>query len=164
MLSLLLIITFIVTILFFVIVFKTRSAKNEVIIAFSIFGVIGSFATLLLIAIWICCIDSVLTNQYIDEKITMYQEENAKIEEQIDTLVKNYMQYEYDTYTELKTIGEGNSITLVSLYPDLKSDELVQQQLSLYMGNVAEIKNLKQQKFEVIKNRWWLYFGGLENE
>ena len=31
------------------------------------------------------------------DKIKMYEEENIKIEEQIDTLVKQYMKYEGDT-------------------------------------------------------------------
>lgn len=58
----------------------------------------------------------------IDEKIAMYKEENTKIEKQIDTLVSNYMDYESDVYEKFKS---ESSITLVSMYPELKSDKLV---------------------------------------
>lgn len=97
-----------------------------------------------------------LSYKYIDEKIAMYQEENTKIEKQIDALVQNYMQYESDTYGEFKS---SDAITLVSLYPDLKSDELVQQQIEVYTTNNQKIKELKEQKIDINKDKWWLYFG-----
>ena len=61
---------------------------------------------------------SVSNGKTIDEKITMYQEENNKIEKQIDTLVSNYMNYESNTYEKFKS---ESSITLVSMYPELKN-------------------------------------------
>lgn len=100
--------------------------------------------------------DDVIDGKYIDEKIEMYQEENTKIEEQIDTLVQCYMKYESDTLSEFKS---EDSMTLVSLYPELKSDELVQAQISVYAENNKKIKELKEQKIDVAKSKWWLYFG-----
>ena len=58
---------------------------------------------------------SVSNGKTIDEKIVMYQEENNKIEKQIDTLVSNYMNYESDTYEKIES---ESSITLVSMYPE----------------------------------------------
>ena len=46
---------------------------------------------------------SVSNGRTIDEKISMYQEENNKIEKQIDTLVSNYMNYESDTCEKIKS-------------------------------------------------------------
>lgn len=91
-----------------------------------------------------------------NEKIKMYTEENAKIEEQIDTVVKEYMEYEGKTFSELK--GDS-SITLVSLYPDLKSDELVKTQIATYQTNNTKIKELKEIKIDARYHKWWLYFG-----
>lgn len=90
-------------------------------------------------------------------KIKMYQEENSKIEMQIDELVKNYMEYEGKTLKDFK--GES-SITLVSLYPNLKSDELVKKQINVYVENNKKIKELKEYEIEMKIGKWLLYFGG----
>ncbi len=89
-------------------------------------------------------------------KIEMYQEENTKIEEQIDTLVKQYMEYEGKTLTEFKS---ESSITLVSLYPELKSDDLVSKQIEVYIENNNKIKQLKEDKINMRIGKWLLYFG-----
>lgn len=90
-------------------------------------------------------------------KIKMYQEENTKIEMQIDELVKNYMEYEGKTLKDFK--GES-SIALVSLYPNLKSDELVKKQINIYVENNKKIKELKESEIEMKIGKWLLYFGG----
>lgn len=95
----------------------------------------------------------------IDKKIEMYQEENTKIENDIDMLVKQYMEHEKKTLSEFKS---ESSITLVNLYPDLKSNELVQQQLNIYVENNNKIKELKNNKLEYQLSKWWLYFGRIE--
>lgn len=102
------------------------------------------------------CFEKIGENKIIDSKITMYQKENKNIEKQIDTLVKEYMQYEGST---LKEFSSESSITLVTLYPDLKSDELVKTQIELYTENNNKIKKLKEKKLNYKLTKWWLYFG-----
>lgn len=92
----------------------------------------------------------------IDDMIAMYTEENQNIESQIDVIVSKYMEYESDTFAELK--GDS-SITLVSLYPELRSDELVKAQIATYQSNNAKLKELKESKINVRVYKWWLYFG-----
>lgn len=125
-----------------------------------IFSFITQLCTVMGAAISILCFGGVCVDYagtiVIDEKIEMYQEENANIEEQIDSLVKNYMNFESDTYEKLK----GNdAVTLVSLYPELKSDELVSRQITTYQNNNDKLKELKEQKIDARVYRWWLYFG-----
>lgn len=116
----------------------------------------GLVALLLVIAI--CSLSPIVfTENTIDEKIKMYQEENANIEKDIDKVVKEYLKHEHDTYADLKT--EESSITLVTLFPDLKSDNLVQQQLEIYVKNNETIKHLKEDKIDIAKKKWILYFG-----
>lgn len=100
---------------------------------------------------------SVSNGKTIDEKIVMYQEENNKIEKQIDTLVSNYMNYESDTYEKIES---ESSITLVSMYPELKSDKLVEEQISVYEENNKKIREFKEDKINLKVKKWWLYFGG----
>lgn len=86
----------------------------------------------------------------------MYQEENAKIESDMKDLVSNYMSYEKDT---LSTFKSDSSMTLISLYPELKSDTLVQRQLDIYVENNKKIKELKEKNVYKSTMAWWLYFG-----
>ena len=86
----------------------------------------------------------------------MYEEENASIEESIDVTVRNYMDFEASTYGELK---DKDAINLVSLFPELKSDSLVQKQIEVYLANNAKIKELKEDEIDLSKAKWNLYFG-----
>lgn len=95
-------------------------------------------------------------SSYIPEKIEMYQLENKNIESDMDELVKQYMTYEKETFKSSKSTS---SITLVSLYPELKSDKLVSKQLEVYVHNNNKIKKLKESYIDAKVARWWVYFG-----
>ena len=118
-----------------------------------VFGVVA-FAMI----VEICSLTSkVATASIIDDKIAMYQEENATIEQDIDRIVEEYLKHEHDTFTDLKT--EDSSITLVTLFPELKSDTLVKKQLEIYVANNAKIRSLREEKIDIAKLKWLLYFG-----
>lgn len=119
-----------------------------------VIGAIG-FIVALLFLIGLCINVSEL--KVIDDKIAMYQEENAKIEAQISEAVKQYQQYEHDIFTE---VTPDSAMTLVALYPELKADALVQKQIEVYIANNEKIKELKENKINGSVYRWWLYFGG----
>ena len=116
--------------------------------------IVGSIISFVTIIITLC--SYIGDSKTINPKIEMYQEENTAIEEKMDALVKQYMNYEKDTFKDLKV---ESSITLVSLYPELKSDELIKQQLDTYLANNNKIKELKEAKYNLSPKRWWLYFG-----
>lgn len=106
----------------------------------------------------ICCLaTTVATESVLDSKIEMYQEENANIEQDIDQIVKEYMKHEQDTYTDIS--ANESSITFVTLFPELKADTLVQQQLEIYINNNEKIKSLKESKIDIARKKWILYFG-----
>ena len=109
------------------------------------------FAIIMIISIF-----CVVNGRVIDSKIAMYQEENKNIETQMDILVEKYMDYESETFSELKS---ESSIALVSLYPELKADELVKSQVEVYTSNNKKIKELKENKINLSVWKWWLYFG-----
>lgn len=115
-------------------------------------GVIGAIV-LIIIVILVCCVGECLG---VNEKIAMYQEENIKIEQQISDVVTQYQKYETDIFTEVKP---ESSVSLVSLYPELKSDELVQKQIEIYTKNNEKIKELKEISITAKYIKWWLYFG-----
>ena len=105
----------------------------------------------------ICMMNNVQEGKVINKKITLYEKENKELEEKIEVAVKNYMDFEKETYKELKVDSYMN---LVNLYPELKSDKLVQKQISTYQANKNKIVELELEKINVKKSKWWLYFGG----
>lgn len=125
--------------------------EDGIIVSFFLMCFVVSFVVGIFLGI------AVSNGRTIDEKILMYQEENTKIEKQIDTLVSNYMDYESDAYEKFKS---ESSITLVSMYPELKSDKLVEEQISVYEENNKKIRELKEDKINLKVKKWWLYFGG----
>ena len=104
----------------------------------------------------ICCINSLVGIRVIDEKIELYTNQNKQIEEKVEMVVKEYMNYEGETFKELKS---DSYITLVNLYPELKSDEMIKQQINLYTSNNEKITSLKEKKINKTLFKWWIYFG-----
>lgn len=103
---------------------------------------------------------TVKTDGYIiNESIAMYEEENHNIEAKIEETVESYMKYEADTYSQFKNDSSADATILVNMFPELKTDSVVQQQISIYISNNEKIKELKEQKIKLSKNRWLLYFG-----
>ena len=121
-----------------------------------IFQIIGTVATIISTIVTIVLLVCVLNRVNIDKKIAIYEEENTKIEQQIAYTVKQYQEYETGIFTE---VAPESSITLVALYPELKSDTLVQSQIEVYVENNKTIKELKSSAINAPVYRWWLYFG-----
>lgn len=127
--------------------------KEDIGTAVQITG--GAVILISIVAFFILLI-SVLHTVNIDKKIALYEEENSRIEQQIADVVKQYQEYETGIFTE---VSPESSITLVALYPELKSDTLVQSQIKVYVDNNNTIKELKSSAINAYVCRWWLYFG-----
>ena len=96
------------------------------------------------------------TAHTIDEKIAMYEKENETLEQSVADSVRAYMEYEKETYGNL---SNKDAMNLVTVYPELKADELVNKQISIYMDNNRKIKELREKKINLSQYRWNLYFG-----
>jgi hypothetical protein len=117
------------------------------------FGTTAGFLAFLIIVL--TCING--NGRTASEKIAMYEEENTRIEEQIAVVVKQYQEYEIGVFSEVKV---DSAVTYVSLYPELKSDTLVQSQIAVYTANNEKIKELHEREIDYDNFLWWLYFGG----
>lgn len=121
-----------------------------------VFGFIGG-SVFFVAAIALCLtIKPCVETGTLDDRIAMYQEENSKIEQQIAEVVTQYQEYEKDIFTE---VSPDSAMTLVALYPELKSDTLVSSQIEVYVKNNETIKSLKEQQINGRLYRWWVYFG-----
>ena len=116
-------------------------------------GIVGSIISFIALIVLLVTVSRLKT---IDLKIDMYQAENTQIENQITECIKEYQKYETEIFTE---VAPDSAITLVSLYPELKADELVKKQIEIYVANNQKIKELKEEKIMGDVYRWWTYFG-----
>ena len=125
-------------------------------ICFGISGigmVVGFFALVGLIIVGV----NVKSLSVIDDRIAMYEEENTRIEQQLADVVEQQQKYETDIFRE---VAPESAVTMVSLYPELKSDSLVQAQIEVYTENNKTIRDLRDKQIKGNVYRWWLYFGG----
>ena len=113
-----------------------------------------SFITIIVLGI------NIKSLSVIDDRIAMYEEENTRIEQQIADVVEQYQKYETDIFRE---VAPESAVTMVSLYPELKSDSLVQAQIEVYTENNKTIRDLRDKQIKGNVYRWWLYFGGKKN-
>lgn len=98
----------------------------------------------------------IINGRVIDQKIELIENQNKDIESKIEITVKKYMDFEKETYIELTT---DSYIQLVNLYPNLKSDTLIQEQIKIYEENNKSIIELKKEKIDISNYKWWVYFG-----
>lgn len=119
------------------------------------FNFIGT--TIVIISfIAVLIVGSIYSNHMIiDDKIELYQTENSTIENNIADIVESYKDYEQNTFEKCKT----NPTIALEIYPELKSNELVNKQIEVYVKNNKKIKKLKEEKLDYKVLAWWLYFG-----
>lgn len=93
----------------------------------------------------------------IQTQIEMYEEENSKIEEKINTVVQDYLEHEKETYKDIKP---ENVMAALSMFPELNSSELVKKEIEIYQSNEAKLIELKEEQITGIPMaRYLLYFG-----
>ena len=115
-----------------------------------IFQTIGAVVLAISIIVGVVlCVFYTASGSIIDKKIAMYEEENVKIENSIDVIVKEYQEYE---------VGMYDTMTAAMLFPELASNTLVQKQIEIYVNNNQQIKALKANKLNRDLYGWWLYF------
>ena len=120
-------------------------------IVFSAVATVVAFVMLLVAAV------QVSSEKAFNRKIEIYQEENTRLEQSIDSIVQNYLRYETDLYEQFKN---ESSIVLIQMFPELQGKDLVMQQLAVLQGNNQDIKSLKSRIADLSTWKFWLYCGG----
>lgn len=126
----------------------------------NIFGWLGC----LIVTICICVgINKLQDISLANQKIQVCEEENARIEAQVEVTVNQYLEYEQGVFDKIDISEyQGDRLIFISqLYPDLKANTLLQQQLDMYVRNNNEIRKLKLDKVKNSKWKFWLYFGNI---
>lgn len=97
------------------------------------------------------------TKSTVDKKIAVLQEQNETVISQIEPLVNKYLEYESDTYKELKM--DVNNIVALSQYPQLKGNEFIKSQIDIVTRNQAIITKLKLDKAALNSYKMWIFMG-----
>lgn len=120
-------------------------------------GVLGSIFAIIF-GIWTLWNIIVVASGFgIQEKIEIYEEQNAQIEQSIDAAVKAYCEHEQITYTQM---SDGAVALVAAAYPELASSELVKAQMDIWTSNSKELKDLKSDLVDFHRAQYFLYFGG----
>ena len=144
-----------ISLVFIILVILTVKAVKDYEEELAIFTGVGAvIAGIALIVIAGCLVDVTYRT---DEMIRIYTEENAEVEKKLENAVQSYMQYEKDIMISVSP--DTDTISLISLYPDLKSDKLVESEIETYISNNDKIKELKADKTMKSTYKFLLFFG-----
>lgn len=91
-----------------------------------------------------------------DNKLKVLTEQNELVLTQIEPLVQQALNYESNTYKELKLTPE-NIVAFGNMYPQLQANSFIQSQIDIIINNQNEIKNLKLQKASLNAYHLWLF-------
>lgn len=127
-------------------------------------GVIFGFIALLVIGLStpsaITAIDAITSEDSIKTTITILEEENTEMNNEIKTTVMGTLNTESDFYKELANSNStSTTISIILKYPELNSIDLVDKYINIYRYNQTEIKQKKIELAEIRKWKKLLYFG-----
>lgn len=123
-------------------------------------GLGAVFAVIWFVALMICVgkYNSVRTTAL--NKIAVYQEQNEVCLAQLEPLVNKYVTFEKDVVTRVAPSSE-NLLLLNSAYPELKSDQFVQTQITTILNNQAKIRDYKLALANLDSYKLWIFMGGI---
>ena len=149
---------FLLVVAFTIISFKKYKKSNDESMGWWASFLTSAFVSCIILAVVICGCVNILLEKQTDRKIAMYTEENAKIEQQVTDTVEKYLEHEFNIFDSL----DGQDLqTLLVVYPEVKSNELVKTQIELFIENNNKIKKLKESKLSIPTWKFVVYFGGV---
>lgn len=138
------------------IVFCCIYRDEDAVVGWGVGTMLSGICFFVLIIAIICGATQLATSKKIDAKIEMYTEENTKIELAITETVEKYLEHEYKIFDSL----QGEDIqTLLVVYPEINSNELVKHQMEIFITNNDKIKQLKNDKINLSTWKFLIYFG-----
>jgi len=152
-----LLLIFTVIIIASILYYRHEKHKNNSSSDLDVLGVVLILVNFIPLAVLGLLLSNLYEDQGVDQKIKMYETQNQQLERKIDVTVKSYMNHEKDTYKEFKA---GDGMALITTYPELRSNELVKEQMNTYQSNNRKIAKLKEKEIDCNVTKWWVYFGG----
>lgn len=110
---------------------------DELAEIFIFFTAITGFAILIMVVVF-------LNYSVAQEKISLYEQENEKIEKSVQTFVEEYLDYEKEIFSL--------DVEMILSFPEIKGNELMLKQIETFIENRKTIVKLKEQK--ILYNLW----------
>jgi len=118
--------------------------------------ILGIFIGVLsLIAILSCWGVYSYRTETINSQLEVLESQNAIILSQIEPVIQKALDFESNTYKELK-VNPENIITISQIYPDLKDNSFIQTQLNVIINNQQQITQLKLNKATLNAFHFWI--------
>ena len=92
----------------------------------------------------------------INSRLAVLEEQNTTVLTQIEPLVQQALEYESNTYKDLK-LDAAKIIAFTQLYPDLKANSFLNKQIDIIIANQEEMKQLKLDKASLNAYHFWLW-------
>ena len=89
-------------------------------------------------------------------QLEVLNSQNEIVLAQIEPLVQQALNYESNTYKELKMTPE-NIVAFSNMYPQLQANSFIQSQINIIVENQKEIKDLKLRIASLNAYRLWLF-------
>ena len=133
-----------------------KAEHEELGIPLVAFGIL--FFIIALIALFSCLGRYNSIKSTAKERLAIYEEQNKNVLEQLEPLVNKYMDFEKDTFKDLKPSSE-NLLLLSQTYPELKSDTFVQTQINIILKNQRKITDLRLSIASLNAYKLWIGVG-----
>lgn len=92
----------------------------------------------------------------IDSRLAVLEEQNTTVLTQVEPLVQQALNYESNTYKDLK-LDVNKLIIFAQMYPELKANDFLRMQIDIILCNQQEIKQLKLDKATLNAYHFWLW-------
>lgn len=89
-------------------------------------------------------------------KLEVLNSQNEIVLAQIEPLIQQALDYESNTYKELKMTPE-NIVAFSNMYPQLQANAFIQSQINIIVENQKEIKDLKLRIASLNAYHLWLF-------
>lgn len=153
MLYLLLILTLI---LWIISLFTLDDRRNEWVSEQPTF-IAGTFIGIVsIIALLSCWGTYSYRTETISSQLEVLETQNEVILSQIEPVIQKALDFESNTYKELK-VNPENIITISQIYPDLKNNSFIQTQLNVIIKNQQQITQLKLKKATLNAFHFWIW-------
>ena len=130
---------------------KASYELEDILVGIGLVGFIGTIIALLIVGSNYNSIKSTANAQ-----MEVLNSQNEIVLAQIEPLVQQAMDYESNTYKELKMTPE-NVIAFSNMYPQLQANTFIQSQIDIIVENQKEIKDLKLKIASLNAYRLWLF-------
>lgn len=120
-----------------------------------VIGIVMSVFLIMTIIIVFACYND--TKATADRQIAVLEQRNEEVVAQIEPLIKQYLEYEANTFKNLKP--KADKIIALAQYPNLKGNEFIQTQIKVILENQEKITRLKLDKAGLNAYKLWIFIG-----